>query len=471
MGQIDFDRLVYFGDSLTDSDEFFNASAAVAFFGIPPTEAGYDGQFSNGPVYSDFVPDLLGVEGGDEFNFAVGGAQTLTDNTVGDALAGSGLIRPDATAEDLAFRMDIDGQVDRFLASDLAGGDLSDTAASFLIGLNDFNDFVPMDLENVVNEAIAFGVAIATNTITAAAQLSAAGVGTIIINELPGLEVFPTFESITPDLQALGAVVSAAQDDAIRQGAAQLEALGSEVIFVEWGTMLEEINADFASFGFQEFDETLVLGSNGADGPNPAVADIPEDQVGWIDSVHPTTDVHGILAAFQAESLLSNTLIGDGEANALRGARGADLILGRDGDDSVGLARGRDVAIAGLGDDSVNGGRGGDLIAGGDGADLLIGGRGRDIIADGLGNDLARGGRGADLMIDGAGDDVSSGGRGSDFFVFTEASLLGAEADASNTFFGGRGDDTLILRVADASADLGRVDNAGSVEFTALGVT
>ena len=31
---INFDQLVYFGDSLTDSDEFFNASAAVAFFGI-----------------------------------------------------------------------------------------------------------------------------------------------------------------------------------------------------------------------------------------------------------------------------------------------------------------------------------------------------------------------------------------------------------------------------------------------------
>ena len=111
---VDFDRLVYFGDSLTDSDEFFNASAAVALFGIPPTANGYAGQFSNGPVYSDFVPDLIGVEGGDALNFAVGGAQALTDLTIGTVLAGSGLLRDDATAEDLGFRMDIDGQVDRF---------------------------------------------------------------------------------------------------------------------------------------------------------------------------------------------------------------------------------------------------------------------------------------------------------------------------------------------------------------------
>ena len=70
----------------------------------------------------------------------------MTDFTVADFLAGTGLIRPDATAEDLAFPVDFDGQIDRYLISDLATGDLSNTAASILIGLNVSNDFVPQSL-------------------------------------------------------------------------------------------------------------------------------------------------------------------------------------------------------------------------------------------------------------------------------------------------------------------------------------
>lgn len=139
--ELAFDRLAYFGDSLTDSDEFFNASAAVAFFGFPLSAVGYAEQFSNGPVYSDSVPGLIGVEGGEALNYAVGGAQALTDRVITELLPPS-LIRPDATAEDLSYRVDIDGQVDRFL-TDEVGNDLSSTAASLFIGYNDFNDFVP----------------------------------------------------------------------------------------------------------------------------------------------------------------------------------------------------------------------------------------------------------------------------------------------------------------------------------------
>ncbi|MEL6794523.1 MAG: SGNH/GDSL hydrolase family protein, partial [Pseudomonadota bacterium] len=109
-----YERIAYFGDSLTDSDEFFAASSAVAFFGLPPTAAGYAGQFSNGDVYADRVPGLVGVEGGEALNYAVGGAQALTDRTIGELLAGSGLIRGDATAEDLGFRVDFKGQIARF---------------------------------------------------------------------------------------------------------------------------------------------------------------------------------------------------------------------------------------------------------------------------------------------------------------------------------------------------------------------
>ena len=57
--ELGFDRMAYFGHSLTDSDEFFNAPSAVAFAGFPLTTLGYALQFSNEVVYSDLVPDMI----------------------------------------------------------------------------------------------------------------------------------------------------------------------------------------------------------------------------------------------------------------------------------------------------------------------------------------------------------------------------------------------------------------------------
>ncbi|MEM7524382.1 MAG: SGNH/GDSL hydrolase family protein, partial [Pseudomonadota bacterium] len=246
---LNFDRIVYFGDSLTDGGGFFAASSAVALFGIPPTAAGYAEQFSNGPVYAELTPGLIGVEGGEELNFAIGGAQALTDRSVEDLLTGSGLIRGDAAPEDLAFRVDFKGQVARFLADPSSSGDLSATAVSIFIGLNDFDDFAPTSAETAVDEVIAFGAAIATAALTDAATLAAAGAGTFILHTLPDVSVFPGTQNDTPDLQALGQIAAEANNATLRAGAAQLEAAGAEVVFVDTAAIYGAVERDFESFG------------------------------------------------------------------------------------------------------------------------------------------------------------------------------------------------------------------------------
>lgn len=466
--ELGFDRLVYFGDSLTDSGGFFDASSKVAIFGVPPVLAGYAGQFSNGPVYADLTPGLIGVEGGEELNFAVGGAQLLTDFTIGDALAGSGLIRPDALEEDLAFRMDYKGQVARFLESEAAERDLSQTAVSILIGLNDFNDFAPTSEETVLEEGIAYGVTLATLTLEDAAPLFAAGVGTAILHTLPDVSVFPGTQNDPPELQALATLVSGAYNSTLLAGAAELSALGVAVKIVDTAAIYGAVERDFASFGFQTLDDTVVLGSNGAGGPNPANFGIPEDQIAFFDSVHPTEAFHGILAGFEVASLTSDVAIGTDEADRIVGSRRDDLAVGAEGDDMIFLRRGDDVALTGLGDDTARGGAGEDLIAGGAGADRLTGGGGGDVIADGLGDDRTWGGGGDDLIIDGQGADTHRGGAGDDVFIFTEEalrqraaiddviepSLAGVDevvdGPIRERIVGGAGEDTLILRVENA---------------------
>lgn len=469
--QLGFDRIVYFGDSLTDSDEFFSASSAVAVFGLPPLAAGYAGRFSNGAVYAGLAPDLLGVEGGDALNYAVGGAQALTDRTIEDLLAGSGLIRPDATAEDLAYRVDYKGQVARFLGDPASDGDLSGTAVSIFVGVNDYNDFAPTSAQTAGQEAVAYGAQIATTALADTLPLIEAGVGTVILHTIPLVSVFPSTNGATPEEEALFGAVDAGYNGALRAGAEQLEALGVDVIVVDFAAIFAEVDADPETYGFRLFEEQVLVGPNGAGGINPAVIGVPLDQIGFFDEVHPTAAFHGVIAAFQAESLTSHVEIGDETNDHIRGTRGDDLALASGGDDYVNLRNGDDVGLGGLGRDILIGGRGEDLLSGGAGRDKLFGGSGDDVIADGSGNDYANGGRGDDVFIDGAGSDFHIGGGGDDLFIFTEASLFGAEEEGRDVVFGGRGHDTLVLRVEDEDADLGIFQFGSFTRIDALGVT
>ncbi|MEM7546438.1 MAG: SGNH/GDSL hydrolase family protein [Pseudomonadota bacterium] len=465
-----FDRIVYLGDSLTDNGGLFAASSAVGFFGIPPLAAGYAGQFSNGAVYSQLVPDLIGAEGGAELNFAIGGAQALTDRTIEDFFVGTGFIRPDATAEDLAFRVDFKGQVDRFLSGEGAEGDLGDTAVSIFIGLNDYNDFVPTSVETAGPEAFAYGIQVASTALADAQPLLAAGVGTIILHTNPLVTVFPSTNGAGADEQLLFGAVDAGFNSTIRAGAAELEAAGVDVKLVDFAAIFADVDADSESYGFRIFEEQVLLGDNGADGINPAVVGVPLDQIGFFDAVHPTEAFHGILAGFQSESLTSDVQIGGGEDDRIKGGRDDDLVLGADGDDFVRLRSGDDVGIGGLGEDIVLGGRGSDLVAGGGGNDVVAGGKGDDLVVGGEGNDILRGGKGDDVLIGSNGEDFASGGRGDDLFIFTESSLLGDDPSTLELVLGGRGHDTLVLRVEDAEADLGIHHVGRFVQVDALNI-
>ena len=88
---------------------------------------------------------------------------------------------------------------------------------------------------------------------------------------------------------------------------------------------------------------------------------------------------------------------------------GDDLIVGRDGDDSIDGADGHDTAFGAEGDDDLTGGAGHDWLFGGEGDDTLDGGDG---------NDRLIGGEGADTLAGGDGDDTLTGGAGADSFVY-----------------------------------------------------
>ncbi|WP_226573621.1 SGNH/GDSL hydrolase family protein [Acuticoccus sediminis] len=470
-----FDEIVYFGASYTDSGVFFEASEKVAIVPIPFEAAGYDHQFSNGPVYADLVPGLIGVTGGEDLNYAVGGARISDNRNIEDLIGGTVDLNPFADEDDLNFGVDYRHEVARYLNSGNADGDLSNVAASIYIGNNDTREFEIPDGTHAEIFAAAedYGRQLANSLLVQTRPLLRAGVETLIFNNLSNVEVFPASNASSDFIVNVGDHIVEAFNTALETIADRIETRGfATTELIDLGLILEEVTRDASSFRFRDADLAVNFGEGSTPVPNPAARDIPVDQIAFFDQVHPTTEFHQIIAAYQAESLTSNVIVGtDDNDPDLMGTRGDDFVIGLDGRDTIILDGGNDVAMGGRGDDVIDGGAGSDLIIGGSGNDQLVGGGRIDIIADGDGDDAVQGGDGGDLILAGAGNDTIRGGDGRDFFVFTDPELLGRNRGDDHTVIVGNGGvDTLFLAVEDAS-EFDVDPNATVHDFGDLGLT
>jgi phospholipase/lecithinase/hemolysin len=70
-----FSKIYTFGDSLSDTGNAFKATASQ----LPPSPPYFEGRFSNGPVWIEYLAKSLGLR---QTNFAIGGANTDSSNTL-----------------------------------------------------------------------------------------------------------------------------------------------------------------------------------------------------------------------------------------------------------------------------------------------------------------------------------------------------------------------------------------------------
>ncbi len=493
MSTSESDRIVFFGDSLTDDGTVFDITSQILSIPFPLASAGYAGVFSNGPVYSQSLPALLGVT--EVENYAVGGARALGSRPIsqlGSENLFAPLLLPGADPALLSFDINLGAQVGRFLAEEAAdpfeGPFEGQTTAAILIGPNDFRAIANSAPDTAVLEGLALVGRVSAATVGAAVTLAAEGdVDRIVLYTFPDATFFPFGQALDPALQPLADGLFEAHAAAIKLGAFALELAGIDTEVVDLDEIGDEISADMQTFGFLASGPVLLGSASdpmiAPDGTfffpvNPAVAGLDEDQVRFYDAIHPTTALHGIFAAYSASVLEDGTRFLDDGNDFSLGSRGDDFVLAKAGDDMLFLRGGDDTALAGLGDDRVSGQDGSDILAGGSGNDTLWGGDGADVLAGNLGDDLLVGGDGADALIDGLGADRAFGGDGDDAFFYAEASLIGgvtgADADA---FFGGGGLDTLFLAVSEtnraaAEAEIaGGAGPLGTYQFEALNLT
>ncbi|MFK7838002.1 MAG: SGNH/GDSL hydrolase family protein [Sulfitobacter sp.] len=478
--QPNYNALFVFGDSLSDNGAIFALTGGT----IPPAQMTgvdlngdpvdfdalgitYEGVFSNGPVYADVAAGLLGIPS--------------DTSTFYDDLSGSNVAVGGATATDLSVlggtaSNTYADQINAFqqVLSGLPGTDeeksafLGDAAASVFIGLNDLGALggAATATGTIDQSVIETGVtAIVEQLFTQSQTLAETGVGTIILNKLPGGSFFPNSNPLIdffgPETAGLFDAVSASVNDGIDALAATLSAQGTKVEVVDFFNLAQEVQADAETFGFLTLENALP-GSNAVN--TLLIDDVPIKQIGFIDPVHFTAELHEVFGAFQATTLgntqndgtADSDLIGGSEAHEtifamdgndqVRSGDGDDLIFAGAGDDVIFAGAGNDIAFGGTGNDLILGQDGNDVLVGGTGTDVLYAGDGNDVVAGSVGNDFVNGGAGDDLLIDGRGNDVVSAGSGDDTAIYRAAGDIGGtDGEDSDFFFGGDGTDTLII--------------------------
>jgi phospholipase/lecithinase/hemolysin len=405
--KVDFNSLVFFGDSLTDNGNLFRLIGQ-------PLSPPYAERFSNGPTYAEYLPGRIGVTAE---NYAFGGAEAV-DNP------------GDFTIINLA------AQVDTYLGR-LGGQPAADgTAAGVFIGNNDYLRFNPASGQPPpIAEVIA-------SINTQVQRLLGAGVDKILLFTLPSVAVTPLGNALSPAQLAGAEAINAANNGALANLAASYAAAGIDVTLVDTARFARELDTDAETFGFLVTDIPVV--TNGGTVRTGIDNLFAPDEIAFFDEIHPTTAAHGVTAAFVAATLEADRvqLLNAGN-DVVRTLFGNDFVLTGLGDDRISVGFGEDTVLAGAGNDTIDGGFGRDILSGGGGNDLIYGGFGDDLLAGNAGNDRLDGGFGNDVLVAGRGSDHLDGGFGNDiFFIKNEAGV--ADRDVVS---GGFGFDTVRIEI------------------------
>jgi phospholipase/lecithinase/hemolysin len=412
---INFQKIVFFGDSLTDDGNLPQPAR--------PDDPYVGGRFTNGRVYAEVLSRELGVASD---NVALGGAQASSS-------ANSPLRAISLSAQVNAY---LGPQLFPWLNQDVAPG----TAASLFIGGNDILNARPdnsAEARTVANRIVS-GI---SNAVT---DLTQAGFQHLVLFTLPDVTEAPGAASLSATERVAADAAVAIANRGIK-GIASRASSVVETTVVDVNRLENEIAADRETFGiaitevpvYNKVGQRLI--------PTGVTTEVSANDVAFFDPLHPTKVVHAIIGVFAEATLKADSVILRGDANhTITGTNRADLILAGGGNDIVSGRGGTDVILAGTGDDQVDAGSSRDLVSGGGGADVIRGGSNYDVLAGNAGADQLFGGSASDILIGGAGGDQAFGDSGNDFFLFTNDGL----GNGLDFIDGGSGRDTLRLSVS-----------------------
>ncbi|HEY9761514.1 MAG TPA: SGNH/GDSL hydrolase family protein [Trichocoleus sp.] len=249
-------QLYVFGDSLSDTGVAFRFSGGQ----YPPNPPYFQGRFSNGRVWTEYLAEDLQVPVDQVRNFACGGATT---GTAGNSLAPSLLV-----------------QVSSFLQAQSAVS--PDALYVIWAGANDYL------------QGASSATAPVENIRSAIASLIQKGARRILVANLPNLGQLPSIRS-SSQAKALEAL-SQAHNQGLRRTLKLLNQQFPDVQIatLDAGTLYQEANANPSKFGFSNATSACLQGVRICGQPN---------QFLFWDDIHPTTAAHRVLASSALQAL------------------------------------------------------------------------------------------------------------------------------------------------------------------------
>jgi phospholipase/lecithinase/hemolysin len=251
----DFQRLFFFGDSITDEGRF-----PEPFRPDPPYVGG---RFTNGLVYAQVLTQELGVISN---NYAWGGAQALP-------------------SEPEQFLIGLNAQVTEFEIGYLFGAP-SGSAAVIFIGGDDYHDADPND-PMIVGRVLA-------SIDDAAGRLASRGVDELVLFNLPLSLQTPRGIALPAAERAAEDAMIAAHNAGLRQLAATYNGAGVPTTIVDVDRLTREVRGDLETFGLKVFGIPLyTLDENDRPVPTGITNQADSDEVAYFDPVHPSAAGHG----------------------------------------------------------------------------------------------------------------------------------------------------------------------------------
>lgn len=267
------DKLVIFGDSLSDQGTFFKITQDALGIGIPPAPY-FEGRLSNGPIWVDYFADRFNLDQQSVFNFAVNGAKTGREN-VSNAVFG--------LPPELKFQGVLD-ELDTFASQPTLVSDVSSSNTLYVLwaGSNDLLN-LPRDPRGALKGIFdtVFNIA---RSVSGLAQLGAEQI--LIPNSIDlGLAPFPRRTGAAQQATAASIVFNRLLDNTLPL----LErGLGVDIIEVDLFKLSQQVAANPGNFGFTNITDPLFE-QPGAKNP------VGENYVWW-DQIHPTTEFHKLIA-------------------------------------------------------------------------------------------------------------------------------------------------------------------------------
>lgn len=243
-----YDRLIVFGDSLSDTGNHFAIDGTPGF-------PYYQGHYSNGPVWVEYLAAKLGITYSQADNYAVGSATTGTFDADGPQFPGM------ATQ----------------LGAYLGANPVADPNALYIVwgGANDFAAgavFAPsVPVNNIAEEVMA---------------LAQHGAKHILVPNLPDLGSLPATAGLSPQEQAFINQQTGIFNDGLEE---TLDILRKDLPvddlwLMDVNTLFHNVAADPAAYGFTNTTDAYLADLTGN----------PNSYLFW-DGEHPTTAAHALL--------------------------------------------------------------------------------------------------------------------------------------------------------------------------------